>query len=70
MTKEEIFKLMDEWFEQRGHKEPAKSLVSYLDWAYEKGIMTGGAYERPATRTEVCIVLKRLYDLIQEENDG
>lgn len=66
MTKEEIFKLMDEWFEQKGYKVPAKSLVPYLDWAYEKGIMTGGAYERPATRTEVCIVLKRLYDLIKE----
>lgn len=67
MTKEEIFKLMDEWYEQRGHRKPAKDLVPYLDWAYEKGIMTGGSYERPATRTEVCIVLKRLYDIIQEE---
>ena len=69
MTKEQIFDMIDEWFINRGLIPIQDNMKPDLDWAYNRGIMKDGAYNRPATRAEVAIVAHRLYDIITDEDD-
>lgn len=69
MTKEQIFDIIDEWFVSRGLIPITDGMKPDLDWAYNRGIMKDGAYNRPATRAEVAIVAHRLYDIITDEDD-
>lgn len=57
MTQEKFNQMMDTWLVQRGLKAPGDWSKPARDWAYEQGIMTGGAYMRPITREEACQVL-------------
>ena len=54
MTKEEVKKIIEEWFTERGLEEPAEWSKEARDFCYEKGIITSGAYRRPATREELA----------------
>lgn len=67
MTKEEVLQIIKDWYYEEGLKKPAKDATPALDWAYENGIMKDGAYERPATRTDVARVAKRLYDILSKK---
>lgn len=66
MTKDEVLKIIKEWYYEEGLKPPASDSKQALDWAYQNGILKDGAYERPATRTDVARVAKRLYDLLKK----
>ena len=57
VKQEDFNKMMDAWLVQRGLKAPGDWSRPARDWAYEQGIMTGGAYMRPITREEACQVL-------------
>lgn len=57
VKQEDFNKMMDTWLVQRGLKAPGDWSKPARDWAYEQGIMTGGAYMRPITREEACQVL-------------
>lgn len=57
VKQEDFNKMMDTWLVQRGLKAPGDWSRPARDWAYEQGIMTGGAYMRPITREEACQVL-------------
>jgi hypothetical protein len=67
MTEERVLELIENWFLERGLIPVSDSIKPDLDWAYDHKIMNDGAYNRPATRAEVAIVAKRVYDLIKEE---
>lgn len=62
--KEDVLKIINDWYYEQGLKPPAEDAKPALDWAYENGIMQDGAYERPATRTDVARVAKRLFDML------
>ena len=57
MTQEKFNTMMEIRLVQRGLKAPGDWSRPARDWAYEQGIMTGGAYMRPITREEACQVL-------------
>lgn len=57
MTQEQFDKMAEAWFSNRGYKEPAEWSKMARDWAYEKGVLTGGGYERPATREDLVQVM-------------
>lgn len=65
--KDDLVKIIEEWFYEKGLQSPAEDAKPALDWAYERGIMQDGAYERPASRTDVVVAIKKLYDLLKEE---
>ena len=67
MAKQEVIKMIEDWFYEKGLQPPAEDVKAALDWAYERGIMQDGAYERPATRTDVIVALKKMYDSLIED---
>ena len=66
MTEEQVLKIVDKWFIERGLIPISDAIKPDLDWAYEHGIMKDGAYNRPATRGEVAIVAHRLHDMLKK----
>ena len=69
MTEAEVIAIAEKWFTQRGQKAIDNAMKPDLDWAYERGIMKDGSYNRPATRAEVAVVAHRLHDIVMEQVD-
>lgn len=67
MTKEEVKKIIEEWFTEKGLEQPSEWSREARDFCYNKGIMTGGAYRRPATREELVQTIFA-YDRYKKES--
>lgn len=61
MTQEQFDKMAETWMKNRGYQDPGTWSQDARNWAFDKGILIGGAYKRPVTREELAQVVY-MYD--------